>query len=86
MDRLLNSPDVVRLLPFDRAPALARRHEALSDIVLLRGVVDIGKNLPATDIPLVAPVAQLVVRKDLQRRFIPKVRCWPRRGSILIRT
>ena len=65
VDRLLNSPDVVRLLPFDRAPALARRHEALSDIVLLRGVVDIGKNLPATDIPLVAPVAQLVVRKDL---------------------
>jgi TRAP transporter TAXI family solute receptor len=65
VDRLLNSPDVVRLLAFDRAPALARRHEALSDIVLLRGVVDIGKNLPATDIPLVAPVAQLVVRKDL---------------------
>lgn len=65
VDRLLNSPDVVRLLVFDRAPALARRHEALSDIVLLRGVVDIGKNLPATDIPLVAPVAQLVVRKDL---------------------
>ena len=65
VDRLLNSPDVVRLLPFDRAPALVRRHEALSDIVLLRGVVDIGKNLPATDIPLVAPVAQLVVRKDL---------------------
>jgi len=64
VDRLLNSPDV-RLLRFDRAPALARRHEALSDIVLLRGVVDIGQDVPAADIPLVAPVAQLVVRKDL---------------------
>ena len=64
VDRLLRSPDV-RLLRFDRAPALARRHEALSDIVLLRGVVDIGRDLPGTDVPLVAPVAQLVVRKDL---------------------
>lgn len=64
VSRLLNHADV-RLLRFDRAPALARRHEALSDIVLLRGVVDIGKDLPSTDIPLVAPVAQLVVRKDL---------------------
>ncbi|HBH44374.1 MAG TPA: TRAP transporter substrate-binding protein, partial [Hyphomonas atlantica] len=51
--------------PFERAPALARRHEALSDIILLRGVVDIGEDIPAADVPLVAPVAQLVVRKDL---------------------
>ena len=64
VDRLLRS-DEVRLMRFDRAPALARRHEALSDIVLLRGVVDIGLNVPAEDVPLVAPVAQLVVRKDL---------------------
>lgn len=64
VDRLLKSSEV-RLLRFDRAPALARRHEALSDIVLLRGVVDIGQDVPAADIPLVAPVAQLVVRKDL---------------------
>jgi len=64
IDRLLLS-EGVRLLPFERAPALARRHEALSDVVLLRGVVDIGQDIPAADVPLVAPVAQLVVRKDL---------------------
>ena len=64
IDRLLVNEDV-RLLPFERAPALARRHEALSDIILLRGVVDIGEDIPAADVPLVAPVAQLVVRKDL---------------------
>lgn len=62
--QLLEQPDI-RVLPFERAPALARRHEALSDVILLRGVVNIGENLPETDIPLVAPIAQLAVREDL---------------------
>lgn len=61
---LLNSPDV-RLMPFERAEALARRQDALSAVVLLRGVVDVGRNIPAADVPLVAPIAQLVVRKDV---------------------
>ena len=61
---LLRNPGV-RLLPFERAPALARRLDALSAVTLLRGVVDIGADIPSTDVPLVAPVAQLVIRKDL---------------------
>ena len=61
---LLREPGV-RLLPFERAPALARRKDALSAVTLLRGVVDIGGDLPSTDVPLVAPVAQLAIRKDL---------------------
>mgnify|MGYP001245325029 CR=1 FL=1 len=61
---LLKSPDV-RLLPFERAEALARRRDALSALTLLRGVVDIGGDIPAADVPLVAPVAQLVIDKDL---------------------
>jgi TRAP transporter TAXI family solute receptor len=64
VQRLLRSPDV-RLVPFERAPALARRTQALADVTLLRGVVDIGRNLPVTDTPLVASVAQLGVREDL---------------------
>ena len=61
---LLRQPGV-QLLPFERAPALARRQAALSATTLLRGVVDIGADIPASDVPLVAPVAQLAVRKDL---------------------
>lgn len=61
---LLREPGV-RLLPFERAPALARRQDALSAVTLLRGVVDVGADVPSTDVPLVAPVAQLVIRKDL---------------------
>ena len=61
---LLRDPGV-RLLPFERAPALARRQDALSAVTLLRGVVDIGADIPSADVPLVAPVAQLVIRKDL---------------------
>ncbi len=61
---LLRDP-AVELLPFERAPALARRQDALSAVTLLRGVVDIGADIPATDVPLVAPVAQLAIRKDI---------------------
>ncbi|MEZ5953413.1 MAG: TAXI family TRAP transporter solute-binding subunit [Hyphomonas sp.] len=64
VEKLLRSADV-RLIPFPRAAALARRQKALSAVTLLRGVVDIGKDIPSADVPLVAPVAQLVVSKDL---------------------
>ncbi|MEZ6010688.1 MAG: TAXI family TRAP transporter solute-binding subunit [Hyphomonas sp.] len=61
---LLREPGV-SLLPFERAPALSRRQDALSAVTLLRGVVDIGADIPSTDMPLVAPVAQLAIRNDL---------------------
>jgi len=55
----------VQLVPFPRGPALARRMPALAPVSLLRGVVDVGENLPRQDIPLIAPVAQLAARGDL---------------------
>lgn len=61
---LLMDEDVA-LLAFPRAPALARRYPSLTPDTLLRGVLDIGGDLPAEDIPLIAPVAQLVVQKDM---------------------
>lgn len=64
LDRLLRSPDV-RLMDLAHADALARRQRALGAVTLYSGVVDIGANLPANDVQLVAPVAQLVVREDL---------------------
>lgn len=61
---LLAEPDV-RLLPFEMAPALSRRSPALAPITLLQGVVDIGGGVPSSDIQLIAPIAQLGVRKNL---------------------
>ncbi len=64
IERLLLSPEV-RLLRFEHAPALGRRSPALAAATLLRGVVDVGADTPPEDIPLIAPVAQLTVRKEL---------------------
>ncbi|MEQ9315524.1 MAG: TAXI family TRAP transporter solute-binding subunit [Henriciella sp.] len=60
---LLEAPGI-RLLPFDRAPALARRTEALDEVTLYRGILDLEADVPAQDIPLIASVAQLAVSKD----------------------
>jgi hypothetical protein len=62
--RLLNEP-TVRLLPFARASALSRRAPALAPVTLLRGVVDVGADIPSADVPMIAPIAQLGVRNDL---------------------
>lgn len=55
----------VRLLPFDRAPALARRTPALDEVTLYRGIIDLQADIPSQDIPLIASVAQLAVNEDL---------------------
>jgi len=64
IDQLLREPGI-ELLSFERAPALSQRRPALDETVLLHGVVDIARDVPARDVPLIAPVAQLVVRQDL---------------------
>src|SRR3990167_9586002 len=61
---LLRAPGI-RLLPFERAQAIARRDDGLSSVVLLRGIADIGADIPARDVPLVAAVSQLTVRGDI---------------------
>ncbi len=61
---LLETPGI-SLLPFDRAPALARRTAALDEVMLYRGILDLEADVPSQNIPLIASVAQLVVDKDL---------------------
>ncbi|MEM9739016.1 MAG: TAXI family TRAP transporter solute-binding subunit [Pseudomonadota bacterium] len=61
----LMEADGIRLLSFQRAPALAQRQPALANITLLRGVMGVGDNIPDADVELIASVAQLVVREDL---------------------
>lgn len=62
--RLIASPEV-RLLPMTRAPALSRRHPHLDQVTLHAGVIDPAEDVPAEDVPLITPAAQIVVREDL---------------------
>ena len=64
IQKLLQSPDL-ELVSFDRAAAYARSHSFLVDVVLSKGAVDLGKNVPANDIKLVGPTGELIVRADM---------------------
>lgn len=83
---LLGTPgiDVIR---FPKAPALARRSPALAESVLLRGVLNVGADLPAEDIPLIAPVAQIVTHQDthpaIQAILLESIEAIHSEGSLL---
>jgi TRAP-type uncharacterized transport system substrate-binding protein len=62
--RLLTSDDV-NLLSFPRADAYVALYPFLSKLVLPAGVGDLARNLPPTDVLLLAPKASLAVREDL---------------------
>ncbi len=53
------------LLDFVNADAYLRHFHWLRKVVLPRGVVDLGKDLPQKDVTLIAASANLVVRADL---------------------
>lgn len=56
---ILANPQV-SLISLPRAEAYARRHSYLSHLVLPRGVFDLSRDLPTTDIHAIAPAATLV--------------------------
>ena len=64
VNQLMMAPDI-ELLAFPRAPAISRRHPSFAPATLLRGVVDIETDIPALDVPLIAPVAQIIAPDDL---------------------
>ena len=61
---LLADPQA-QLLDFRRAEAYARRHPFLSVLLLPRGAIDPGADLPHVDTRLVAPAATLIARAGL---------------------
>jgi hypothetical protein len=61
---LLQTPGI-RLFDFTQAEAYSRRFPFLSHMVLPRGIVDLGRNLPEKDFHLIAPTATLVARTGL---------------------
>ena len=62
--QLLHTPGV-RLFDFVQADAYLRRFRYLSRIDLPMGALDLGHNLPARPITLIAPTVELVARDDL---------------------
>ena len=61
---LLRSPGI-KLMTFVQADAYQRRFPFLGKLVLPHGVADLVRDYPPEDIFLVAPTANLIVRKDL---------------------
>jgi TRAP transporter TAXI family solute receptor len=66
---LLQTPGV-KLFNFDQAEAYSRRLPFLSHVVLPRGIVDLGRDLPPQDYHLIAPTATLVARANLHPALI----------------
>jgi TRAP-type uncharacterized transport system substrate-binding protein len=61
---LVRAPEI-QLYSFDQADAYVRRFAYLNRIVLPRGAIDFGKDLPARDVVLVGPTVELVARQGL---------------------
>jgi len=66
---LLQTPGV-QLFDFRQAEAYAHRLPFLSHVVLPRGIVDLGRDIPAQDFQLIAPTATLVARAGLHPALI----------------
>lgn len=66
---LLQTPGI-KLFDFVQAEAYTRRFPFLSNVVLPRGIVDLGRDLPPKNYHLIAPTATLVAREDLHPALI----------------
>lgn len=61
---LLQTPGI-GLFDFTQAEAYTRRLPFLTHVVLPRGIVDLGRDIPPKDYHLIAPTATLVARENL---------------------
>ncbi|RZA30902.1 MAG: TAXI family TRAP transporter solute-binding subunit [Lysobacteraceae bacterium] len=66
---LLQTPGI-KLFNFSQADAYTRRLPFLTHVVLPRGIVDLGRDIPAQDYHLIAPTATLVAREDLHPALV----------------
>jgi TRAP-type uncharacterized transport system substrate-binding protein len=66
---LLQTPGI-RLMAFEQAQAFTRKLPFLSAVTLPRGVVDLGRDLPTQEIPLIATTATLVAREGVHPALI----------------
>jgi TRAP-type uncharacterized transport system substrate-binding protein len=66
---LLQTPGI-KLFDFRQAEAYTRRLPFLTHVVLPRGIVDLGRDIPSQDFHLIAPTATLVARQDLHPALV----------------
>ena len=66
---LLQTPGI-RLFDFSQAEAYTRRLPFLTHVVLPRGIVDLGRNIPNQDYHLIAPTATLVAREEIHPALV----------------
>ncbi len=66
---LLRHPEL-KIMSLAQAEAYTRIFPYLSRIVLPKGAVDLIKNIPPTDVEMVAPMAALVARDDLHPALV----------------
>jgi TRAP transporter TAXI family solute receptor len=66
---LLQTPGV-QLFDFRQAEAYTHRLPFLTHVVLPRGIVDLGRDIPTQDFQLIAPTATLVARSSLHPALI----------------
>ena len=64
MRKLFRAPGI-QLLDFEQAEGYVRRFQYLSKLELPMGSVDLGTNLPARTVHLIAPMVELIAREDL---------------------
>lgn len=62
--------DGVRLFDFEQADGYARRFPYLNKLVVPAGTFDLGENLPATQINLLAPTVELLAHEDLHPALV----------------
>ncbi len=66
---LMHARDI-KLMSFAQAEAYSRHFSYLAKVVLPEGSFDLGENIPAQDVSLVAPTANLVAREDIHPALI----------------
>jgi uncharacterized protein len=69
IEELLDSRSI-KLMNMSQAEAYTRRFPDLSHVVLPKGVVDPARRFPASDIDLLSPTTNLIVRKDLHPALV----------------
>lgn len=69
LQMLLQTPGI-KLFDFVQAEAYSRRFPFLSHVVLPRGIVDFGKNIPSRNYHLISPTATLVAHESLHPALI----------------
>jgi TRAP-type uncharacterized transport system substrate-binding protein len=66
---LLQTPGI-KLFDFVQAEAYTRRFPFLTNVVLPRGIVDLGRDVPPKNYHLIAPTATLVARENMHPALI----------------